>query len=298
MTQERRALLPYLALVVGIICLGFSAIFVKSANAPGVISSFYRMGIGMVVFTIPFVRDRLGQGARLPRRGVALALLGGLFFGTDMAFWSEGIMISGATNPTLMANTAPAWVGLGALLFFREQLNRQFWIGLVTAIAGAALILGVDSLKGFSLGLGTAFGLIAGIFYGGFFLIAQRGRAHMDAISFFYFSVIGSTVFLFVVGAVRGLSFTDYPPESYLYFLAAGLISQVVGWYAITYAQGYLPATVVSPTLLGQPVFTAFLAVVLLNEGFGAWQALGGLAIIVGILLVHRSRARRLRAPV
>ena len=292
MTEQRRAILPYLALIIGIICLGFSAIFVKSANAPGVVSSFYRMGIAAVVFAVPFVRGRRGK-APLPRRGIALALLGGLFFGLDMTLWSEGIMISGVTNPTLMANTAPAWVGLGALIFFRERLNGRFWLGLALSMMGAGLILGIDSLQEFSLGLGTAFGLIAGIFYGGFFLIAQRGRVYMDVLSYFWLSVVGSTAVLLLIGLVRGVSFVDYPPQSYVYFVAAGLISQVIGWYAITYAQGYLPATVVSPTLLGQPIMTAVLAVVWLKDVLTVWQLVGGSAIIAGIYIVHRSRTKR-----
>ena len=37
------ATLPYLALAVGILSLGFSAIFVRWAQAPGIITSFYRM---------------------------------------------------------------------------------------------------------------------------------------------------------------------------------------------------------------------------------------------------------------
>lgn len=290
MPEKRTELMPYMALVVGIICLGFSAIFVKAANAPGVVSGFYRMAIAAIVFAVPFARRRKGN-APLPKKGIGLALLGGLFFGLDMSFWTEGIMISGPTNPTLMANTAPAWVGVGALLIFKEKLNGKFWFGLALAMAGAALILGMDSLKAFSLGMGTAFGLIAGVFYGAFFLTAQRGRNTMDVISFFWFSVVGSTMVLFLIGLVRGVSFTDYPLESWMYFLAAGLISQVVGWFAITYAQGYLPATVVSPTLLGQPIMTAILAIFMLGDVLSLWQIVGGTAIISGIYLVHRARA-------
>jgi drug/metabolite transporter (DMT)-like permease len=113
----------------------------------------------------------------------------------------------------------------------------------------------------------------------------------MDVISFFWFSVLGSSLVLFLIGAIRGVSFVDYPLESYLYFLAAGIITQVIGWFAINYAQGHLPATIVSPTLLGQPVMTAVLAVVLLNENITFWQFVGGTAIVFGIFLVHRSRA-------
>jgi drug/metabolite transporter (DMT)-like permease len=226
----------------------------------------------------------------MTRRGIGLALLAGLFFGGDMVFWTDGIMLSGATNPTLMANTAPIWVGVGALLIFRERLNLRFWIGLGVALLGAAVVLGVDNLLGAEQRLGTLYGLVAGVFYGGFFLIAQRGRRRMTTLSFFWFSVLGSTALLLVVALIRGLPFTGYPAESYLYFLAAGIISQVIGWYAINDAQGHLPATVVSPTLLGQPVITALAAVAFLGERLGPWQIVGGLAILGGVYIVNRAR--------
>ncbi len=282
---------PYFALLVGILSLGSSALFVQWANAPGIISSFYRMGIGAVVFAIPFMFRARSHGP-VNRKGVALALLAGVFFGADMAFWSEGILLSGATNPTLMANTAPAWVGLGAMIFFRERLPRRFWGGLVLALAGAAIILGVASSQGFKLGIGSLFGLVAGMFYGGFFLIAQKGRVLMDSVQFFWFSVLASTVVLGVLGMVRGLSFMNYPAQSFWIFLASGLIVQVAGWFGINYAQGFLPATVISPTMLGQPVITTILAVLLLGEAVSLTQLVGGAAIIAGIYLVHLSRGK------
>jgi len=290
MDQQSSHLRAYLALLLGILCLGFSAIFVRAANAPGVVSSLHRMVIAGLIFTVPFIRQAR-NGARPPRRGVLLALLAGLFFGADLFFWSEGIMIGGATNPTVMANTAPAWVGLGALVIFRERLNARFWLGLAIALAGVAVVLGVSSLQEISLGIGTLYGLLAGMFYGGFFLVAQRGRALLRSIPFFWFSVLGSTALLLVLGLARGVAYTGYPLESYLYFLAAGLISQVGGWFAINYAQGHLPATVVSPTMLGQPVITAIAAVALLGEDLGVWQVVGGAAILGGVYLVHRARS-------
>ena len=42
-----------------------------------------------------------------------------------------------------------------------------------------------------------------------------------------------------------------FTSETYFNLLALGLISQGVGWLAINYVQGLLPATIVSTTLLG-----------------------------------------------
>jgi drug/metabolite transporter (DMT)-like permease len=83
---------------------------------------------------------------------------------------------------------------------------------------------------------------------------------------------------------------TGYPAFTYLNFLALGLVPQVFGYLAINYALGCLPASIVSPTMLGQPIMTAILAGPLLGEGLSPWQVLGGLAVLAGVYVVHRSQ--------
>jgi hypothetical protein len=46
LTRDRKQLiLPRLFLLVGVVCIGFSAIFVRLADVPGVVSAFYRVFI-------------------------------------------------------------------------------------------------------------------------------------------------------------------------------------------------------------------------------------------------------------
>lgn len=291
--QARPSLLPaYLALGVGIITLGISAILVRWANAPGAVTSFYRMGIAVVALALPFFR-RLQTNGPLPRREVAFAALGGLLFAGDLAFWTTGVMISGATNPTLLANTAPLWVGLGAWLFFRERQKRLFWAGLLLAMAGAVIVLGKDALEGLSLGVGTLFGLLAGLFYGSYFLATQLGRQRLDSLSYFWISALSSTLVLAGLTLLLRQPLTGYPAKTYWLFLAMGLFVQGAGYLAISYALGHLPATLVAPILLAQPLMTAVLAWPLLGEAITPVEALGGVAVLAGVLAVQYSQQRR-----
>jgi drug/metabolite transporter (DMT)-like permease len=271
------------------IVLGFSAIFVRWANAPGPVTSFYRMAIATLLITPAFLRN-LRSVRPLPARSVWIAVLGGAFFAADLSAWASGVMLSGAANPTLLANIAPLWVGLGSLIFFRERLNRRFWIGLILAIGGAVLVLGVDTLRGMTFGLGTLLGLLASVFYGGYILITQRGRETLDSLTYFWISALSSTVILLLMVLVLGQPLTGYSPTTYSNFLAMGLITQIIGYLAINYTLGHLPSTLVSPTLLGQPVLTSLLAWPLLGEALSAWQILGGLIVLLGVYLVHASR--------
>jgi drug/metabolite transporter (DMT)-like permease len=63
----------------------------------------------------------------------------------------------------------------------------------------------------------------------------------------------------------------------------------VLGYVSVGYALGHLPASLVAPTMVGQPVMTALLAIPLLGETLTPVQWIGGAAVLVGIVLVHRS---------
>ncbi|GAB4532680.1 MAG: DMT family transporter [Anaerolineae bacterium] len=283
-------LLPYLALGLGVLSLGCAAIFVRWANAPGPVASFYRLAIAVVVLSLPFYRQVRISGA-IPLPGLRLALLGGLFFAGDLAFWASGVVLSGATNPTLLLNTAPLWVGLGALILFRERLNTIFWLGLLVAMLGAFVVLGLDSMRSFTLGLGTLFGLLGGIFHAAYFLTTQRGRTVLDSLTYFWLAALSSTFGLLAVSLALGQPLTGYSLFTYLNFLALGLVPQILGHFSINYALGYLPASIVAPTLLGQPVVTAILAGVLLGEQLSLPEVLGGVLVLAGVYTVHSSRS-------
>lgn len=281
--------LPYIALIIGLILIGLSAIFVRLAGAPGTVAAWYRMALAVIIVAPAFFLELNRQG-RLNRKGVLLAVFGGLLFAGDLAAWATGVMLSGATNPTLLANTAPLWVGFGALLIFGERLARGFWGGLALALAGAALVLGLDALESLELGLGTLLGLLAGIFYGGYFLVTQRGRDSLSVLAYFWLSSAANAVGLLGLNLALGTPLTGYSTDTYWYFLALALGPQVVGWLAINYAQGHLPASLVAPTLLGQPVVTALLAGPILGERLSGLQAIGGLAVLAGVYWVHRTQ--------
>ena len=277
----------YLVLAFSLIGMGFSGIFVSLAGAPGAVSAFYRMAVAALVLTIPFMHG-IQRTGRPSHREAWIAVLAGLFFAADLFFWNTGILISGATNPTLMGNTAPIWVGIGAMLFFGERPGRLFWIGLMIAIGGAAVILGVDALN--DVGLGTFFGILSGVFYSGYFLVVQRSRQRLNTLTSFWLSAVGSAMALALMARVLGQPLTGYSNLTYLYMILLSLVVQVGGQFGVSYALGYLPASIVSPTLLMQPVLTGLLAVPILGEKLTLIQIAGGAAVLVGIYIVHRSR--------
>jgi drug/metabolite transporter (DMT)-like permease len=288
----------YGALALGIVCIALSAIFVKLAiGVPGTVSAFYRVAIAAVALALPFARGqarkRRAGGVRLGWRIWTLAVVAGVFFALDLAFWNTALGVTSAANATLLGNDAPLVVGLGALILFGERPRATYWLGLVVALLGMSVIVGWDIFTRSALGGGDLLALLAGVFYAGYLLTTQRIRATMDTLPSLWVAGATGAVLLLAFILATGQALTGYSLNAYLALLGLGLISQLVGWLAINYALGHMPASIVSVTLLAQPILTALFAVVLINETLESRQVVGGLIALVGIFLVNRGVGKR-----
>lgn len=271
------------------IVLGMSAVFIRMADAPGIITAFYRMSIGSII-VFPFLITVQKKSEKINVKGLGYGVIGGLLFGLDLVLWSTGIQMSGATAPTLMANTAPVWVGLGTMLIYRIDLDRKYWSGLLIAMVGAIIVLGFDWNYEFQTGIGTLLGLLAAVFYGGYYLVTQKGRLYLSTLQYFFVTTTTSAIVLLIANIVVKNKFSGFSKETIIIFAMVGILVQVIGWLLINYAQGILPASIVAPTLLGQPVMTGIFSWWLIGEKLNWGHLIGGAAVLVGIFLVNRSR--------
>ncbi|MCF6277405.1 MAG: hypothetical protein L3J16_01480, partial [Anaerolineales bacterium] len=67
--------LPYLALGIGIVSMGMSAIFVRWADAPGPITAFYRLCLSTLILP-PFFHKRCLKKCNLMRKILIIPILG------------------------------------------------------------------------------------------------------------------------------------------------------------------------------------------------------------------------------
>ena len=293
MSEPTSKFSSFASLLLGLAFMCSAAIMIKAARAPGIVTAFYRMTVASSVLLIPFIIHVIRNKPFLSKKGIILAMAAGCCFGCDMAFWSSGGVISNATIPTLFANMAPIWVGIGSVFIFKEKHTSGFWLGLFLSIIGTILLVKNDINASNGIIKGASFGTIAGVFYGIFYLLAQSGRKILDTLCFLFISTFSSAIVLTICVIIFDYNITGYDVFTYKIFIAFGLGVQVIGWLFINYSQGYIPASIVAPTLLGQPILTAFLAIILLNEKLSVWHVIGGIIVISGIYIVHFSRNKK-----
>jgi len=278
--------LAYLALLAGILCIAWSAIFVRWTDLPGPASAFYRLLIPAIALAPTWLIDRAKP--RVNARTLAIICVGGFFFALDLAFYNTSILRTSAANATLLGNNTPIFVGLITWLVFRKRPSAAFWLGLALAVAGSLVIVWGDLLQRAHFGWGDAMALAASACFAVYLLATEQVRGHTGTLVFLRLAIVSSAAFLLVLNLVLGVPLGIPSGKSFAALLGLGLVSQLGGYLALTYAMGHLPATVTSVSLLSQGPLTAVLAAVLLKEPLTAPLLIGGALVLLGIGLANR----------
>lgn len=288
--RSRSRTAAFVALAISVVCIAWSAPLVRWAGVPGVTSAFYRVFIAAIILVPYWLFSRRGS---LPSTAaILLALLGGAFFGMDLAFFNTAVLRTSATNAMVLTNNSPVFVGLGTWLLFRERPRLTFWIGLALALGGCLVIVAGDMMKHGGVGIGDFGGdmlaAAASVFFAAYLVTTGRIRAQMGTMTFTTLAVIGSVITMLVVCVIMHAPLTHVPSTAWPSLIALGVISQVGGYLGVTYALGRLPTTAASVGLLGVAPVTAILAVIFLGEPLTAAQIVGGTLVLAGIFAVNR----------
>jgi drug/metabolite transporter (DMT)-like permease len=278
----------YLALVAGIVCIAWSAIFVRWTDIPGPASAFYRMLIPAVVLLPTLATNRKRE--RIDGRTWLIIGLGGLFFALDLALYNTAILRTSAANATLLGNNTPIVVGLLTWMVFRRRPQPAFWLGLVLAIGGSVVILWGDLARHAQFGVGDIMALGAAACFAVYLLATEKVRTTTSTLTFLRLSMIATTLVLLLLNFAMGISLRVPHRHTWWALLGLGLVSQLGGYLALTYALGHLPATITSISLLTQGPLTAAMAAVLLGEALTLAQIVGGALVLFGVGLAHRQR--------
>ncbi|WP_064709941.1 DMT family transporter [Rhizobium bangladeshense] len=279
------------ALVIGGAAIGGSPIFVRLSEAGPMATAFWRVALALIpIFIVSLMKKDAGPKPR-NLSDYGLLTLPGLMLALDLAAWHLSLTMTSVANATLLANLAPVFVTLIAVLFFKARTGSVFLLGLVLALAGVVILKGGPAGLGNGDLRGDGAAMIAAFFYACYILAIGRLRSRFDTIRIMLWSTASAAVCIFPIA----FFFEDQmlPASLYGWSILFGLafVSHAGGQVAITYALAYLPPAFSSLTLLLQPVVAAILAWALLDEAIGTMQALGAAVVLAGIMVARTSRS-------
>ena len=272
---------PRIALLLGILCISIFPVIVKMNLTSGLISAFYRMAIATVII-LPFAvykKKLLLENLKM----LLPIIVCGVLFATDIAVWNISIQHSSATQATLLTNLSPIWVGVFSLLFLSFRPRKSFWLGTLIALVGMTVFVGVDTILNLQLDFAFFLGILSGVLYALYILVSKRVLEKMEVITFITYSMIVSTVFLFIVNVIFGEQFFGFSNNGWISLIVQGIVCQLIAWLLISYATQNMRATRVSLSLLSQAIFATILAAIFVNEKITNIQMMGSVIILAGI---------------
>ena len=265
--------------------MGASPIFVRLADVGPLTSAFWRVALALPLL---YAWMRLADGPEAAgERFSRAAILSGLAFSGDLFFWHLAIVHTSVANATFFATTAPIWVVLFGWLLFRQRVTGGVLAGLgLCLVGGSALIAHSFEFKPTGA-LGDAFGVATGVFFGLYFLAVQAARRTASAARLTFEATLITAAILFVVALMAERSMLPHTVQGVAALLAMAWISHCGGQGLLSIALGRLPAAFSSLVIFLEAIAAAGFAYLILGEPVTWAQALGGLAILVGIFIAR-----------
>jgi len=283
----------YWALVAGVVAVAFAAIFIKKAEAPSIVIAAYRLGIAAVIIT-PIALMKAGTELKnLTVKEYLMAISSGGFLALHFALWISSLRYTSVTSSVVLVTASPIFVAVASYLLFKEKITRRILIGIVVSIIGAIIIgfnswvLGGASVKGSILALSGAMAIT------GYLLIGRRLRQKMGILSYIFLTYLSAAIVLIIWALIVGGSFTGYSGFTYLMFVLLALIPQLIGHSLLNWSLKFVPATMVTIAVLGEPVGATILALAILQEVPSGFEIAGGLLILGGIALAFSKNEAR-----
>lgn len=293
---------PVLTAFLGALTIAFSAIFVRLADVSPATAAIFRCAYALPPLALLAWYEQRRYGPRAAGQA-RLAWIAGAFFAADLVLWHHAIGQVGAGLATVLGNTQVVIVPIAAWLFLGERPGGRVAASVPVVLIGVVLISGVlggGEAYGRDPVLGVLFGIGTGVAYGGFILVQRRANAdHRRPAGPLFDATLSAAVFSTLIGLPLGEVdlVPSWPAHGWLVLLALSV--QVVGWLLISISLPRLPAAVTSVVLTIQPVGSVLLGIWILAEAPSAFQLVGVLFILAGLLMttlrVRRRSVRRAR---
>ena len=303
---RQRLFLPF-ALAAAILAVSTSSIFIRFAQeqAASLVIAALRLSFAALLLAPAAWIHHRAELLNLTRREFLLALASGLFLGVHFATWISSLEFTTVASSVVFVSTGPLWVALLSPVFLGERLERSALLGLGVAVLGGTIIGLADACR-WADGLlcpklsqvlqgramwGNFLALAGAWSVSGYLMIGRKLRANMPLLPYIFLVYGIAAIALIALMLASGHSPLGYPGRTYGWIFLLALFPQLIGHSTYNWVLRYIPATMVAVLTLIEPLASAILAYVVLNEIPSGGVVLGGLLILAGIYLaLGRSR--------
>ena len=289
---------PYAAIALAVVSVSFSAIFISWSTSPFITIALYRLGLASLIL-VPFVLANRASVLALTRKEV-LGMMGvGAILATHFTLWIgslklEGVSVSVASS-VILVTSHPLLVGLLSHFVLKERLNAWMALGIGLGFSGVVVIAFTDSAARSASLVGDLLAFLGGVAAGFYFLAGRRLRQRIPLVAYAFVVYVTATgvLLLYTLVLRESLVPVGNVPRELALFLAMAVIPQIGGHTLYNWSLRWVPAPIVSLSLVGEPIGSSLLAWVLLQQVPGFAVGIGGALALAGIYLTAMGQGNR-----
>jgi drug/metabolite transporter (DMT)-like permease/ADP-ribose pyrophosphatase YjhB (NUDIX family) len=301
-TAASRLTRGYLICLTGTVLWSTTAIFIRyltvTYDLPALVLAFWRdltlalcLGLVFVLFRRSLLRLPPGQMRFMLAYGLVLSLFNSL--------WTISVVLNGAAVSTVLAYSSAGFTAVLGWRIFGERLGPLKILAVTLSLLGCAFVSGAFDPAAWQLNpLGVITGLLSGLAFAAYSLMGKEAsHRSINPWTVLLYAFSFAAVFLLFYNWLtpwlpQGVASRDlfWLGDAYAGWLVLILLAvgPTVGGYGLyTVSLNYLPASVANIIATLEPVFTAALAFVLLDERFTAPQWLGSFLIVSGVIVLR-----------
>ena len=289
--MRARATLTDGLLVAMALIWGVNASVMKLAvtEMPPLVFNAARLGLASIALVAMALAVRR---TRLTRRDVGVLLvLGVLGTGLYQFFMIEGLARTRAGTTALILSSGPAFVALFGRVPGVERITRRGMLGIGLSMVGIAFVALTqpEALTRRETLLGSALVLVGCICWSLFAVLIKPYANRLDGRVLTAITIVGGTLPLSLIAlpAVDEVAWDQLSLATWGAIVYAGLASMVIAYLFWNRGVRLLGPTRTAAFGNLQPIFALTAARVMLGEKPGAWQLVGAVGIIAGVLLTR-----------
>jgi drug/metabolite transporter (DMT)-like permease len=238
---------------------------------------------------------RRGRVRALPGREAAgVTLLLGVIVAAHLLIQAIGLEHTTAMNTAWIIGFIPVVIALGARIFLGQRLPRLAWAGIVVATIGVLLVTAHDPPDFERARLGDLLQVGSCFTWAAYTLVAVRPLQRYGSLSMTAGPIAVAAAVLWLATAVDGRLLVGVPdPASLGSVLFLGLVCSGVAYLLWMRAVAEIGPARTGVYLYVEPFVTLAVAWSVLGEPVMANAVAGGIAVLVGVALVHRAGRER-----
>ncbi|MBR5474989.1 MAG: DMT family transporter, partial [Lachnospiraceae bacterium] len=224
-----RKMNPHLILVIGVLGISCSAIFVKTAQAPSVITATYRLLWTVVLLTPSALFFHRKEWGDVQKKDVIWCCLSGIFLAFHFSSWFASLKYTSVASSMAIMSTEVIFTALGFALFLKGKIGKKAWGCIALAVVGSIVIALTDQASATNAIYGDFLALLGAIFISGYTLIGRQQRGHLSNTIYTYMVYSACAVTLLLMDAVTATPVFGWGWKELLIGLCLALFCTLLG---------------------------------------------------------------------